>query len=147
MILRFIAFALTLLLLTPGSVLSTMADDVGLSAAERAANIKAYQARKAQGAATDTTRGGRGSGQQPQRAQKLNQQHQAMERAKRCQDAVANAQSTAVGTSVLSSAVGFLPFGGAASGVASAAANMGASAAGEIARQKADADVQGHCGG
>lgn len=145
MVLRFVAFALTLLLLTPGSILSTMADDVGLSAAERAKNIKAYEARKAQGSATDTPRGGRGVSQQPQRAQK--QQQQAMERAKRCQDAVTNAQNTAVGTSVLSSAVGFLPFGGVASGVTSAAANVGATAAGEIARQKADAAVQGNCGG
>ena len=51
MIIRFVAFALTLLLLTPGSVLSVVADDVGLSAAERATNIKAYEARKAEKAA------------------------------------------------------------------------------------------------
>ena len=70
-----------------------------------------------------------------------------MERARRCQDAVTSAQNTAIGTSVLSSAVGFLPFGGAAAGVASAAATVGATAAGEIARQKADAAVQGNCGG
>lgn len=74
-----------------------------------------------------------------------NQQEQAMQRAKRCQEAIADAQNTAVGTSVLSTAVGFLPFGGAASGVASAAANVGVSAAGEIARQKAAAAVQGSC--
>jgi hypothetical protein len=49
-----------------------------------------------------------------------------------------------VGTSVLSSAVGFLPFGSVAS---SAAANIGATAAGELARQKAAADMQGQCGG
>lgn len=42
MILRFISLALTLLLLTPGSVLSAWADDVGLSSSERAANLKAY---------------------------------------------------------------------------------------------------------
>lgn len=151
MILRFIAFALTLLLLTPGSVLSVMADDVGLSAAERAKNIKAHEARKAQGQTTDTSRGGRGMkqhsmGQQPPRAQKQQQQEQqAMQRAKRCQDAINDAQNTAVGTSVLSSAVGFLPFGGTASGVASAAAGMGATVGGEIARQKAAAAVQGNC--
>lgn len=72
-------------------------------------------------------------------------QQQAMQRVKRCQEAMADAQNTAVGTSVLSTAVGFLPFGGAASGVASAAANVGVSAAGEIARQKAAATVQGNC--
>lgn len=155
MILRFIAFALTLLLLTPGSVLSVMADDVGLSAAERAKNIKAHEARKAQGQTTDTSRGGRAMKhhsmeQQPPRAQKQQQrqqqqEQQAMQRAQRCQDAVNDAQNTAVGTSVLSSAVGFLPFGGAASGVASAAAGMGATVGGEIARQKAAAAVQGNC--
>jgi hypothetical protein len=153
MIIRFIAFALTLLLLTPGSVLSVMADDVGLSAAERAKNIKANEARKAQGQTTDTSRGARAMkhhsmGQQPPRVQKPQrqaQEQQAMQRAKRCQDAINDAQNTAVGTSVLSSAVGFLPFGGAASGVASAAAGMGATVGGEIARQKAAAAVQGNC--
>jgi hypothetical protein len=146
MIIRFIAFALTLLLLTPGSVLSVMADDVGLSAAERAKNIKAYEARKAQGLTTDTSRGARGMGQQPQRqqAQPQRAQQEAMQRAKRCQEAMNNAQNTAVGTSVLSGAVGFLPFGGVAS---SMAANVGATAAGEIARQKADAAARDNCGG
>jgi hypothetical protein len=48
MIFRFIAFALTLLVFTPGSVLSVIADDVSVSAAERAKNIKAHEARKAQ---------------------------------------------------------------------------------------------------
>ncbi|MGL5167985.1 MAG: hypothetical protein ACRC9K_19035 [Afipia sp.] len=142
---RFIACASALAVIMSTS--AALADDVGLSAAERAKNIKAYEARKAQGLATDTPRGGRSAGQQSQRAQKQNPQQQAMERAKRCQDAVNDAQNTAVGTSVLSSAVGFLPFGGAASGVASAAAGVGASAAGEIARQKAAASVQGNCGG
>ena len=116
MILRFIAFALTLLLLTPGSVLT----------AEEAAP-RPSKPRAAKRAADP--------------------QQQAVERARRCQEAVASAQNPAIGTSVLSSAVGFLPFGGAASGVASAAANVGATAAGEIARQKADAAVQGNCGG
>ncbi|MBB5054722.1 preprotein translocase subunit SecF [Afipia massiliensis] len=168
MVLRFIAFALTLLLLTPGSVLSVMADDVGLSAAERAKNIKASEARKAQGQATDTSRDVRAMkyhrmgqqppqaqkqhsmGQQPPRAQKQQQrrqqqEQQAMQQAKRCQDAINDAQNTAVGTSVLSSAVGFLPFGGTASGVAGAAAGMGATVGGEITRQKAAAAVQGNC--
>ncbi|EGP06322.1 hypothetical protein CSIRO_4133 [Bradyrhizobiaceae bacterium SG-6C] len=111
MVSRFIAFALTLLLLTPGSVLSQEAPRPSKPrAAKRAADP----------------------------------QQQAMERARRCQDAVNDAQTTAVGTSVLSSAVGFLPFGSAASSVA---ANVGATAAGEIARQKAAAAVQGNCGG
>jgi len=39
MIIRFIAFALTLLLMTPGSVLSVMADPVGGAASSVAANI------------------------------------------------------------------------------------------------------------
>lgn len=116
MITRFIAFALTLLLITPGSVLS--AEEI----APRPSKPRA--AKRA-----------------------VDPQQQAMERAKRCQDAMNDAQTTAVGTSVLSSAVGFLPFGGAASGMASAAAGVGASAAGEIARQKAAASVQGNCGG
>lgn len=114
MIIRFIAFALTLLLLTPGSVLS---DEVARPSKPRAAKRAA------------------------------DPQQQAMERARRCQEAMNDAQTTAVGTSVLSSAVGFLPFGGVGSGVANAAAGMGATAAGEIARQKAAASVQGNCGG
>lgn len=161
MITRLIACASVFAVIMSAS--GALADDVGLSAAERAKNIKAYEARKAQGQTTDTSRGGRAMkyhsmgqqppqaqkqhsmGQQPQRAQKQNPQQQAMERARRCQEAMNDAQNTAVGTSVLSSAVGFLPFGGAASGVASAAANVGATAAGELARQKAAAAVQGNC--
>ena len=108
--LRFIAFALTLLLLIPGSVLS--------EEATRQSRVRAVQ--------------------------HAAEQQQAAQRARRCQDAVANAQVTEADTSVLSSAVGFLPFGSAASG---AAANIGATAAGELARQKAAADIQGHCGG
>lgn len=72
------------------------------------------------------------------------QQQQAAERAQRCADAVSNAQGAEVGTSVLSSAVGLLPFGSAASSVA---ANVGTAAAGELVRQKAAAAVQGNCGG
>ncbi|CAN5208502.1 hypothetical protein BH10PSE11_BH10PSE11_15860 [soil metagenome] len=145
MILRFIAFALTLLVFTPGSVLSVVADDVGLSAAERAKNIKAYEARKAQGQATDAPRGAR-MGQQPHQAQQVQpqraqqraqqQQQQAMQQAKRCQDAVNDAQNAAMGASVASSVVGFIPFGGVASSVVGAAAGVGSMAAGEVARQK-----------
>lgn len=113
MITRFIALALTLLLLTPGSVLSAQ------EVAPRPSKPRATK-------------------------RIADPQQEAMERARRCQDAVNNAQGTAVGTSVLSSAVGFLPFGSVAS---SAAANIGATAAGELARQKAAADVQGQCGG
>ena len=142
MIIRFIAFALTLLLLTPGSVLSVIADDVGESAQVKAARAKAHAERKAQGLVPDNAnqRGARAGQRQQQQ-----EQQQAMQRAKRCQDAIKDEQNTAVGTSVLSGAVGFLPFGGAASGVASAAAGMGATVGGEIARQKAAAAVQGNC--
>lgn len=146
MITRFIACASVFAVIMSAS--AALADDVDMSAEQRAKNIKAYEARKAQGL-VDTPRGGRGAGQQPQRAQKPQQQsqQQAMQRAKRCQDAINDAQNTAVGTSVLSSAVGFLPFGGVGSGIANAAAGVGANAAGEIARQKAAASVQGNCGG
>lgn len=114
MLRRFMACTSVLTLIA--SAAGSMADDVGLSAAERAKNIKAYEARKAQGLTTDSARGGRGAGQQPQRAQ------QARQRAQRCQEALNDAQNTAVGASVLSHAAGFLPFGGTASGIAGAAA-------------------------
>lgn len=114
-----------------------MADDVDMPAAERAANAKAYAKRKAQGLPVDEPRGRGVAHQQPRQKTAQN--------AQRCQEAVNNAQNTAVATSVLSSVVGFLPFGGAASGVAGAAAGVGASAVGEIARQKAAAAVQGNC--
>jgi hypothetical protein len=131
MLRRFMACTSVLTLIA--SAAGSMADDVGLSAAERAKNIKAYEARKAQGLTTDSARGGRGAGQQ------------ARQRAQRCQEALNDAQNTAVGASVLSHAAGFLPFGGTASGIAGAAAGVGATAAGEIARQKATAAVQGNC--
>ena len=134
MLRRFMACTSVLTLIA--SAAGSMADDVGLSAAERAKNIKAYEARKAQGLTTDSARGGRGAGQQPQ---------QARQRAQRCQEALNDAQNTAVGASVLSHAAGFLQFGGTASGIAGAAAGVGATAAGEIARQKATAAVQGNC--
>ena len=142
MILRFIAFALTLLLLTPGSVLSVMADDVGLSAAERAKNIKAYQARKAQGQAANTQRSGR------ERGAAAGQQRQALERARRCHEQVASAQESAnnlaVGSMALSQAAAIIPFGGSvASSVVGAAAGTGAMITGEAARQKLATAAQG----
>lgn len=127
MIIRFIAFALTLLLMTPGSVLSVMADPVG-GASETKARAKAAAPRDGQAKARRAAA----------------QQQQAAERARRCAEAVSNAQGAEVGTSVLSSAVGFLPFGSAASSVA---ANIGTTVASEAIRQKAAADVQGRCGG
>lgn len=126
MIIRFIAFALTLLLMTPGSVLSVMADPVG-GASETKARAKAAAP---------------GDGQA--KARRAAAQQQAAERARRCAEAVSNAQGAEIGTSVLSSAVGFLPFGSAASSVA---ANVGTTVASEAIRQKAAADVQGRCGG
>jgi hypothetical protein len=108
--LRFFAFALTLLLLIPGTVLS--------EETTRQSKVRAVQ--------------------------RAAQQQQAAERAQRCADAVSNAQGAEVGTSVLSGAIGLLPFGSAASSVA---ANVGTAAAGEIVRQKAAAAVQGNCGG
>jgi len=139
MLRRFMTCTLGLSLLAAAS--GSMADNVEMSPAERAAKVKAYEARKAQGLTPDAPRG---RGADKQRAQKQAQQ-QAQERAQRCQDAINDAQKTAVGASVLTSAVGFLPFAGAASGIANAAAGVGASAAGEIARQKAAAAVQGNC--
>ena len=127
MIIRFIAFALTLLLMTPGSVLSVMADPVG-GASEPKARAKAAAAPR--------------DGQA--KARRAAVQQQAADRARRCAEAVSNAQGAEVGTSVLSSAVGFLPFGSAASSVA---ANVGTTVASEAIRQKAAADVQGRCGG
>ena len=126
MIIRFIAFALTLLLMTPGSVLSVMADPVG-GASEPKARAKAAAPRDGQA-----------------KARRAAVQQQAADRARRCAEAVSNAQGAEVGTSVLSSAVGFLPFGSAASSVA---ANVGTTVASEAIRQKAAADVQGRCGG
>lgn len=142
MVLRFVTCALLFVFVGSSSV--ALADDVALSAAERAKNIKAYQARKAQGLETDSARGGRGAaGQQPQRAQQQPRaqqpqraQQEAMQRAKRCQEAMNDAQNTAMGASVASSVVGFIPFGGAASSVVGAAAGVGSMAAGEVARQK-----------
>lgn len=139
MVIRFAAFAFTLLVLTPGSVLSAVADDVGLSAKERAANIKAYQARKAQGLATDKPRGRRGA---------AGPEKQAVARARRCHESVASAQESAnslsAGSMVLSQAAAFIPFGGSvASSVVGAAAGAGAMVAGEAARQKLAAAAKG----
>lgn len=121
-----------------------IADNVDMPAAERAANAKEYAKRKAQGLPVDEPRG-RGAAKKTQKGKKQQPEQQAAQNAQRCQEAVKSAQNTAVATSVLSAVVGFVPFGGAASGVAGAAAGVGASAVGEIARQKASAAVQGNC--
>lgn len=118
--------------MTLGWVLLALADDVGLSAAERAANIKAYNARKAQGSVEDSSRGRRGA---------AGPQRQAMDRARRCHESVAGAQESAdnlsAGAMALYQASAFIPFGGSvASSVAGAAAGAGAMIAGEAARQK-----------
>lgn len=122
-----------------------MADNVDMPAAERAANAKEYAKRKAQGLPVDEPRG-RGSAKKTQKGKKQQPEQQAAQSAsQRCQEAVNNAQKMAVGTSVLSAVVGFVPFGGAASGIAGAAAGVGASAVGEIARQKSAAAMQENC--
>jgi hypothetical protein len=137
MILRFTAFALALLLLTPGSVLSGYADDVSASAKT---TVKAPPARRAQGVAAETARAGRGA---------AGPQRQALERARRCHESVANAQQSAnnlaAGSMALSQAASFIPFGGSvASSVAGAAMGAGAMVAGEAARQKL-ADAANGC--
>lgn len=130
MVLRFISFALTLLLFTPGSMLSAWAGDAAGGPAAKPAQVRAHVPRQAQGAAKDAARG-RAAG--PQR--------QALERARRCHESVANAQQSAnnlaVGSMALSQAAAFIPFGGSvASSVAGAAMGAGAMVAGEAARQK-----------
>ena len=123
-------------------ITATMADNVDMSAEQRAANIKAYNERKAKGL-VDTPRGGRGA-QKQQKPQGRNVQ-QTQRDGQRCDEAARNAQATATGTAVLSSVIGLLPFGGSASGVANIAANVGASAAGEIARQQSATKMQEEC--
>ncbi|MDH7796019.1 MULTISPECIES: hypothetical protein [unclassified Beijerinckia] len=118
-----------------------VADDVGLSAAERAANIKAYAKRKAQGL-EEPSRGSRRAAQQQPRQQ---QQQTAQRNGQRCEEAMRNAQATATGTAVFSGIVGLIPFGGSAAGIASAATGMGAAAAGAIARQNSAAAMQQNC--
>jgi len=122
-----------------------MADDVEMSAAERAANKKAYEKAKAQGLA-DIPRGGRGV-QKPRKSQKQEaRKGQPVQRNdQKCAQAMKKAQATATGTAILSSVIGLVPFGGSASGIAGAAAGVGASAAGEIARQKSAAAMQEEC--
>jgi hypothetical protein len=129
-VLRFISFALTLLLFTPGSMLSVWAGDAAGGRAAKPAQVRAHAPRQAQGAARDAARG-RAAG--PQR--------QALERARRCHESVANAQQSAnnlaMGSMALSQAAAFIPFGGSvASSVAGAAMGAGAMVAGEAARQK-----------
>jgi hypothetical protein len=130
-VLRFISFALTLLLFTPGSMLSVWASDAAGGRAAKPAQVRVHAPRQAQGAARDAARGGRAAG--PQR--------QALERARRCHESVANAQQSAnnlaMGSMALSQAAAFIPFGGSvASSVAGAAMGAGAMVAGEAARQK-----------
>lgn len=142
MILRFIAFALTLLLLTPGSVLSVVADPVGESPRDKAARARLQTERKAQGEVADTQRAGRGRGDA------AGPQRQALERARRCHEQVARAQESAnnlaVGSMALSQAAAIIPFGGSvASSVVGAAAGTGAMITGEAARQKLTTAAQG----
>ena len=126
--------------------LSAFADNVEMSPAQRAANIKEYNKRKAQGA-VEVPRGGRGASKthQPERGSSTPQRQTAGQSKQRCEDAARNAQTTATGTAILSGVIGFIPFGGSASGIAGAAANVGASAAGEIARQNSAAKMQREC--
>ncbi len=144
MLKRFIIYATVLAITLPASI--ALADDVGLSAAERAANIKAYNKRTAQGQA-ETPRGSRGAPRQSQQGQLRHEpQGQTAQRNGRgCEEAARNAQATATGTAVLSSVIGLVPFGGYASGIAGAAAGVGASAVGEVARQKSAATMQQEC--
>lgn len=127
------------------STSNAIADNVELSPAQRAANIKEYNKRKAQGI-IETPRGGRGASKklQPERVGSPQRQTAGQSRQK-CEEAAHNAQATATGTALLSSVIGLIPFGGSASGIAGAAANVGASAAGEIARQKSTAAMQKEC--
>lgn len=141
MLKRLIACACVLAVIA--HVPAAMADDVGLSAAERAANQRAYAKRQAQGVA-ETPRGGRGTARSSQ-DQQARKQQATQRNGHKCQEAARNAQATATGTAVLSSVIGLVPFGGSASGIAGAATSMGAAAAGEIARQKSAATMQQEC--
>lgn len=134
-------FACALIFATVIPTSATMADDVEMSAAERAANKKAYARQKALGLA-DAPRG-RGA-QKPQKQQARNGQ-QVQRNGQKCAEATKNAQATATGTAVLSSVIGLIPFGGSASGIAGAATGAGAAVVGEVARQKSAAAVQQEC--
>lgn len=120
---------------------AAMADDVEMSAAERAANKKEYARQKALGLA-DAPRG-RGA-QKPGKQQARNGK-QVQRNGQKCAEATKNAEATATGTAVLSSVIGLVPFGGSASGIAGAAAGAGAAVVGEVARQKSSATMQQEC--
>ncbi|MEZ0168350.1 hypothetical protein [Microvirga sp. TS319] len=126
--------------------LSAFADNVDLSPEQRAANIKEYNERKAQGI-VEVPRGGRGASKKPllERGTGTPQRQTAGPSRQKCEEAARNAQATATGTAVLSGVIGLIPFGGSASGIAGAAANVGASAAGEIVRQSSAAAMQKEC--
>ncbi|WP_199084403.1 hypothetical protein [Bosea sp. ASV33] len=128
------------------STSTAMADKVDLSPAQRAANIKEYNKRKAQGI-VDTPLGGRGASKKAlhEHVGGTAQRQASGQSRQKCEEAAQNAQATATGTAVLSSVIGLIPFGGSASGFAVAAANVGASAAGEIARQNSTAAMQKEC--
>ena len=125
---------------------AAMADDVEMSAAERAANKKEYARQKALGLA-DQPRG-RGA----QKAQKQQVQKQQARKGQqvpgdgqKCAEATKNAQAAATGTAILSSVIGLVPFGGSASGIAGAAAGAGAAVVGEAARQKSARAMEQDC--
>lgn len=128
------------------SASTAMADNVDLSPAQRAANIKEYNKRKAQGI-VETPRGGRGASQKSQQEHVggTAQRQASGQNRQKCEEAAQNAQATATGTAILSSVIGLIPFGGSASGIAGAAVNAGASTAGEIARQNSTAAMQKEC--
>lgn len=140
----FIIYAATVAIALSASV--AMADNVDLSPAQRAANVKEYNKRKAQGI-VETPRGGRGASKKSQQEHVggTAQRQASGQSRQKCDEAAQNAQATATGTAVLSSVIGLIPFGGSASGIAGAAASVGASAAGEIARQKSAAAMQKEC--
>ncbi len=120
---------------------AAMADDVEMSAAERAANKKAYARQKALGLADQP----RARGAQKPRKQQARNGKQMQRNGQKCAEATKNAEATATGTAVLSSVIGLVPFGGSASGIAGAAAGAGAAVVGEVARQKSSATVQQEC--
>jgi hypothetical protein len=120
---------------------AAMADDVEMSAAERAANKKAYARQKALGLADQP----RGRGAQKAQKQQARNGKQVQRNGQKCAEATKNAEATATGTAVLSSVIGLVPFGGSASGIAGAAAGAGAAVVGEVARQKSAGAMQQEC--
>ncbi|WP_421916995.1 hypothetical protein [Mesorhizobium sp.] len=120
---------------------ATMADDVEMSAAQRAANKKEYARQKALGLADQP----RGRGAQKAQKQQARSGKQVQRNGQKCAEATKNAQATATGTAVLSSVIGLVPFGGSASGIAGAAAGAGAAVVGEAARQKSARAMEQEC--